>query len=60
MSLSQILGIHLGLGAIGVWIAMVFDWLCRVSFYTWRFLSRKWLNYGSDNKIMLFTIAVIL
>ena len=41
---SVILGIHLGLGAIGVWIAMVFDWLCRVSFYTWRFLSRKWLN----------------
>ena len=42
---SVILGIHLGLGAIGVWIAMVFDWLCRVSFYTWRFLSRKWLNF---------------
>lgn len=42
---SVILGVHLGLGAIGVWIAMVFDWLCRVSFYTWRFLSRKWLNF---------------
>ncbi len=42
---SVILGIHLGLGAIGVWIAMVFDWLCRVSFYIWRFLSKKWLNF---------------
>lgn len=42
---SVILGINLGLGAIGVWIAMVFDWICRVSFYIWRFLSRKWLNF---------------
>lgn len=42
---SMILGIHFGLGAIGVWIAMVFDWLCRVTFYTWRFLSKKWLEF---------------
>lgn len=42
---SVILGIHFGLGAIGVWIAMVLDWICRVSFYSWRFMSRKWLNF---------------
>lgn len=42
---SVILGINFGLGAIGVWIAMVFDWLCRVAFYTWRFLSKKWLEF---------------
>lgn len=42
---SMILGIGFGLGAIGVWIAMVFDWVCRVSFYTYRFLSKKWLNF---------------
>ena len=42
---SVILGIYLGLGAIGVWIAMVFDWICRVSFYVWRFLGKKWLDF---------------
>lgn len=42
---SIILGIYLGLGAIGVWIAMVFDWICRVLFYTWRFFSKKWLEF---------------
>lgn len=42
---SVVLGIYFGLGAIGVWIAMVFDWICRVSFYVWRFLSKKWLDF---------------
>lgn len=42
---SMILGICMGYGAIGVWIAMLLDWICRVSFYTWRFLSRKWLEF---------------
>lgn len=41
---SMILGIYMGLGAIGVWIAMVIDWICRISFYTWRFFSKKWLE----------------
>lgn len=42
---SVVLGIYFGLGAIGVWIAMVLDWICRVSFYVWRFCSKKWLNF---------------
>lgn len=42
---SVVLGIYFGLGAIGVWIAMVLDWICRVSFYIWRFYSKKWLNF---------------
>lgn len=42
---SVVLGINFGLGAIGVWIAMVLDWICRVSFYVWRFCSKKWLNF---------------
>lgn len=42
---SIVLGINFGLGAIGVWIAMVFDWICRVCFYMWRFLSKKWLEF---------------
>ena len=42
---SVVLGIYFGLGAIGVWIAMVLDWICRVSFYVWRFCSKKWLDF---------------
>lgn len=41
----MVLGIGLGLGAVGVWIAMVFDWICRVCFYSFRFLSGKWLDF---------------
>ena len=42
---SVVLGINFGLGAIGVWIAMVLDWICRICFYVWRFCSKKWLNF---------------
>jgi hypothetical protein len=24
---------------------MVLDWICRVSFYVWRFCSKKWLDF---------------
>ena len=39
---SWILCVQLGLGAVGVWIAMVADWVCRVSFFVGRMLSGKW------------------
>ncbi|MFP3155090.1 MATE family efflux transporter [Lachnospiraceae bacterium ZAX-1] len=39
---SLILGRWLGLGAIGVWIAMVLDWIFRASLFAYRFLSKKW------------------
>ena len=31
-----------GMGAVGVWIAMVADWVCRVGFFVGRMLSGKW------------------
>lgn len=34
------------LGAIGVWIAMEVDWVCRICLFGWRFLSGKWLTYA--------------
>ena len=34
------------LGAIGIWIAMVADWLCRGVLFTARFVSGKWLAFA--------------
>jgi len=39
---SYILGIVLGYGAIGVWIAMIIDWICRTGFFVTRFRSGRW------------------
>ena len=41
---SWILCVQLGWGAIGVWIAMIAAWICRVSFILPRTLSGKWLS----------------
>lgn len=42
--LSYLIGMYLGLGAIGVWIAMVVDWIFRATMFITRFHSRKWLH----------------
>lgn len=42
---AVILGIHLGWGCIGVWVAMILDWIFRVIMYVYRFRSRKWLEF---------------
>ena len=39
---SYILGIGLGWGAIGVWSAMILDWLCRITFFILRYRGSKW------------------
>ena len=39
---SWLLCVHFGMGALGVWIAMVTDWVCRTSFFVPRILSGKW------------------
>lgn len=42
---SVILGIQMGMGAIGVWIAMVIDWVFRSAFHIWRFKSGVWKKF---------------
>lgn len=42
---SVVFGIWLGWGAIGVWVAMVIDWIFRASLFAWRFVQGKWLEY---------------
>ena len=39
---SVLLGIHLGLGAIGVWLAMILDWIFRIILFIWRYRLGKW------------------
>lgn len=39
---SYIVGINMGLGAIGVWLAMVLDWIFRVILFITRYLKGKW------------------
>ncbi len=47
---SWIIGMQLGMGAIGVWIAMVMDWVYRAGMFIWRFHSRKWTQFTRFNK----------
>ena len=41
---SWVLCVKLGMGALGVWIAMILDWVCRDSFFLTRTLTGKWLE----------------
>ena len=42
VGLSWVLCVGFQMGAVGVWIAMVMDWLVRISFLLPRMLSGKW------------------
>ncbi len=39
---SYILGVNMGLGAVGVWIAMILDWICRITCFSLRYFRGKW------------------
>lgn len=45
IGLSYVVAVGMGLGAIGVWIAMVVDWIVRASCFIWRYRSGKWKIY---------------
>ena len=42
LAFSYILCVQMGMGAVGVWIAMVVDWMCRVTCFVVRFVSGAW------------------
>lgn len=42
---SYILGYRMGMGAVGVWIAMVIDWIFRTVLFSARFLGTKWQTH---------------
>ena len=42
LTLAQVLCVWMGMGAPGVWYAMVVDWICRSTCYVWRWYSGRW------------------
>ena len=42
LGFSYLIGVKMGMGAVGVWIAMVVDWICRVICFVVRFRSGAW------------------
>ena len=40
--LAYLIGGYMGLGVLGVWIAMTIDWCVRAFFFTTRIRSGKW------------------
>ena len=42
---AYVLGQVLGLGVIGTRIAMYIDWVVRIGFFVFRYVSNKWMNY---------------
>lgn len=48
---SWFLCVRFGMGAIGVWIAMILDWFCRAAFFIGRMASGKWkTKYAADSE----------
>lgn len=45
IGLSYVYGVWLGLGLIGVWLAMISDWVVRTAVYLWRFHGELWLRH---------------
>ncbi len=39
---SYIIGVYMGYGAVGVWIAMLLDWVFRVILFVGRYLTGRW------------------
>ncbi len=51
---SYIIGINMGYGAIGVWLAMLIDWCFRTLCFVGRYLSGRWIRTGKlDERIKI-------
>ena len=48
--LSYIIGLKLGMGAIGVWLAMIVDWVFRAVAFCLRYRGKRWLSYSIYKK----------
>lgn len=39
---SYVIGVYMGMGAVGVWIAMIIDWVFRILLFVGRYVSGRW------------------
>ena len=44
--LSYVFGKYLDWGVVGVWVAMVCDWIVRITFFIRRLVSGKWETFA--------------
>ena len=42
---SYVLAVGMNMGAVGVWIAMVADWIVRAAFFIRRYMGGKWKTF---------------
>mgnify|MGYP002703575848 FL=1 len=42
IGMSYVLGVRMGFGVFGVWVAMTMDWVVRAIFFVLRYRSGKW------------------
>lgn len=45
IGLSMVIGVHYGWGAVGVWWAMIVDWVFRAIWFVGRYLKGTWQRY---------------
>jgi len=57
LTLAQILCVNLGMGAPGVWWAMIVDWVCRSICFTWRWYSGTWKKKCGLDRIQTREVA---
>ena len=50
LAFSQVLCVQLGWGAVGVWWAMILDWVCRTICFVARFASGAWKRHALSSK----------
>lgn len=46
IGLSYVFALYFEMGLIGVWLAMIIDWVVRSAFYIWRFMGSKWHSHA--------------
>lgn len=47
IGLSLVFGVHMGMGAVGVWLAMLVDWIFRVCCFVGRYVKGTWKKFCS-------------
>ena len=48
---SWVIGVRFGMGIIGVWIAMIIDWVFRGGMFIWRIRSGRWLKHCTPRAV---------